>query len=71
MLFLRKTNETIWKHPPPSKRTPLSTNPPISEQFFNDPPLCPNFKNEIPPNFRGKKTMCSATSQTFSQMLSK
>ena len=50
---------------------PLSTNPPISEQFFNDPPLCPNFKNEIPPNFRGKKTMCSATSQTFSQMLSK
>ena len=28
---------------------PLSTNPPISEQFFHDPPLCPNFKNQNPP----------------------
>ena len=36
MLLSRKTNETIWK-------------PPISEQFFHDPPLCPNFKNKIPP----------------------
>ena len=27
---------------------PLSTNPPISEQFFPDPPLCPNFKNQNP-----------------------
>ena len=26
--------------------SPLSTNPPISEQFFHDPPLCPNFKNK-------------------------
>ena len=42
MLFLRKTGETIWKFP-------LSTNLPISEQFFHDPPLCPNFKNEILP----------------------
>ena len=25
---------------------PVSTNSPISEQFFHDP-LCPNFKNEI------------------------
>ena len=43
-------------NPPLSKRTPLSTNPPISEQFFHDPPLCPNFKNQNPPplpNFRG------------------
>ena len=32
-----------------SKRTPLSTKPPISEQFFHDPPLCPNFKNKNPP----------------------
>ena len=24
----------------------ISTNPPISEQFFHDPPLCPNFKNK-------------------------
>ena len=42
LLFLRKTDETIWK---PS----LSTNPPISNQFFHDPPLCPNFNNKIPP----------------------
>ena len=27
---------------------PLSTKPPISEQFFHDRPLCPNFKNKKP-----------------------
>ena len=55
MLFLRKTDETIWRppflivpppphtHPPPS----LSTNTPTSEQFFHDPTLCPNFRSEI------------------------
>ena len=56
MLFLRKTDETIWKSPI-LRKPPLSTNLPISEQFFHDSPLCPNFKNEIPPtpssNFRG------------------
>ena len=40
------------KPPPP----PVSTNRPISEQFFHDTPLCPNFKNKNPhpppPNFR-------------------
>ena len=40
------------------RRTPLSTNPPISEQFFHDPPLCPNFKNETPSNFRGGRKLC-------------
>ena len=41
-----------------SKRTPLSTKPPIYGQFFHDPPLCPNFKNKNPPlNFRGEETM--------------
>ena len=31
---------------------PLSTKPTISEQFFHDHPLCPNFKNENPtPDF--------------------
>ena len=30
--------------PPLFKRTPLSTNPPIFEQFFHDLPLCPNVK---------------------------
>ena len=36
-------------NPPLSKKSPLSTNPPISEQYFHDPHLCPNFKNEKPP----------------------
>ena len=36
---------------PLSNRIPpvsLSTNPPISEQFFHDPLLCPNFENKTP-----------------------
>ena len=47
-------------NPSLSKRTPpLSTNPPISEHFFHDPPLCGNFQNNNPPpNFRrGEETM--------------
>ena len=42
-----------------SKRNPPFNLPPISEKFFHDPPLCPNFKNKKhPPNFRGgKETM--------------
>ena len=55
MLFLRKTDETIW-NPPPSP--PLSTNPQFVSSFFMIPPLCSNFKNENPPNFRGKRTLC-------------
>ena len=46
--------------PPLSKRTPpLSTNPPppISEQFFHDPSLCPNFKNKNPPPPSREETM--------------
>ena len=43
---MKKNDETIWKPPFLSKRTPLSTKPPISEQFFHDPPLCLNFKNK-------------------------
>ena len=47
MLFLRKTDETIWNLPPPP---PLSSNPPISEHFFHDPSLCLNVKNDnLPP----------------------
>ena len=45
---------------PLSKRTPLSTNPPISEQLFHEPPLCYNFKNKnqpVPLILFGKKTM--------------
>ena len=56
MLFLRKTDETIWK-PPSFYDDPLSTNPPISEQFFHDPPLSKFQKQEPPPNFRGEETM--------------
>ena len=35
MLFWTKTDETIWMPPP----FPLSTNLPISDQFFHDPSL--------------------------------
>ena len=49
-----ETDETIWK-------SPLSTNPPISEQYFDDPPLRPNFKNKNLRlvNLGGKETMNS------------
>ena len=45
-------------NPPISKRTPLSTNAPISEQFFHN--SLSKFQNrETPPspNFRGEETM--------------
>ena len=42
-------NPPFLREPPP-----LSTNTTISEQFFHDPHLCPNFKNKNPPpNYRG------------------
>ena len=53
MLFLRKTDETIWKREPPPPPPPLSTNPSISEQFFMTL-LCQNFKNENPPLILGE-----------------
>ena len=37
------------KPPPFSKRPSLSTNPPISEKNFHDPPLCPILKNVTHP----------------------
>ena len=42
---------------PLSKRTPLSLTPLFLSNFFMTPPLCPDFKNKNPPNFRGDKTM--------------
>ena len=52
------TEEKLMKQfgapPPLSKRTPFSTNPPISEPFFNDSPLCPNFKNKKHPLILGR-----------------
>ena len=50
-----------FESPPFLRELPLSTNTPISEKFFNDPPL--NFKNENPPSplilrgRRGEETM--------------
>ena len=52
MLFWRKTDETIWK-PLFLRETPLSTNPPISEQFFHVPTFCPNFRNKKSPLILG------------------
>ena len=50
MLFWRNTDETIWTRSTFLREPPsLSTNHPISEQFFNDPSLCPNFENNLPP----------------------
>ena len=36
-------NPLFLREPPPP---PLSTNLPISEQFFHDRPLCPSFENK-------------------------
>ena len=50
MLFWRNTDETIWTRSTFLREPPsLSTNLPISEQFFNDPSLCPDFENNLPP----------------------
>ena len=63
MLLLRKTDDKIWK-PPFSKSTlpPLSTNSPISEQFFHDPIFVQISKTRYLPNpliVRGEETMIS------------
>ena len=44
-------------NPPFLRELPI-TNPPISEQFFNDPSLCPNFKNTLH-NFWAHKNWCT------------
>ena len=43
--------------PPHSGRTPISTKPPISEQFFHDPLFVQILKTRNPPNFKGGETM--------------
>ena len=43
--------ETIWK-------TPFLREPPISEQFFHYPHLCPNFINQKPPLILGVRKLC-------------
>ena len=53
MLFWRKTDETIWNAPLFLRGSPPFKKPPISEQFFHGPPLCPNFKNKKPPLILG------------------
>ena len=54
--------------PPLSKRTPLSTNAPIPEQFFHDPHLCPNFKKTrttSPPCGGSYETLVSLANYCF------
>ena len=49
--LMKQFGNPLFLRRPPA----ITTNPPISDQFFHDPPLCPNFKNKNPPpaNFRG------------------
>ena len=63
MLFCRKTDQTRKN----LKESPPFNEPAISEQFFHDPTLCPNFKNQKPPpNFRGgEETMTSSRKRLF------
>ena len=49
------------------REPPLSTNPAISEQFFHDPHLCPNFKNKTLPNFRGGEGETMTIDEVFHQ----
>ena len=60
MLFLRKTDETVWNPPFLREPPPLSTNPPISEQFFHDPPSLwtfPKTRNPPPLILGGEETL--------------
>ena len=43
------SEEKLITHPLSKRLPPLSTNPHISEQFFHNPSLCPNFENKNPP----------------------
>ena len=49
--------------------------PPISEQYFHDSPLCPNFKNGTPLILGGRKLwyyiLCKLTYQQIEQILNK
>ena len=73
MFFWRKTDKTIWKPPFPRQLPsphPLSTNPPISEQFFMTRLFVQIFKNKkLHPNFRGKETMPSKWPNTLKQFV--
>ena len=54
MLFVRKTDVKQLGNTLFPREPPLSTNPPISEQYFLTPPSLSKFqKRETPPNFRG------------------
>ena len=54
---LRKTDEATWELPLSKRTPPLSTNPPISEQFFHNPPLSKFQKQETPLILRGEEAM--------------
>ena len=51
--------------PPP----PPSTNPPISEQFFHDSPLCSNFKNQKRPLILGGEETMNKFNQNCANLL--
>ena len=48
--------------------TPPFNQPPISEQFVHDPPLCPNFKTEIPPLSPNMEETMVHNSDMYSQI---
>ena len=63
-----------FRKPSLSKRTPLSTNPPISEQFFHDPLFVEISKTRTPPLILGgggggEETMLRAMTATQLQAL--
>ena len=50
---MKQFGKPLFLREPP----PPSTNPPISEQFFHDPPLSPNFKKERLPLILGGRKL--------------
>ena len=64
MLFLRKTDEAIWKPPPPFQLTPLYLS-----NFFRTLSLSKFQKRDLPPNLRGEGNYAFAT--TCNRILNK
>ena len=55
-----KLTKQFGNPPPFLREPPLSINPPISEQFFHDPPVSPNLKSKNPtsPLILGGRKLC-------------
>ena len=58
---MKQFGKPLFLREPP----PPSTNPPISEQFFHDPPLSPNFKKERLPLILGGRKLWSPVSDKW------